>query len=157
MKCYISATVIVRITGTLRYIPKAFAFPKTTTEDYLQQAIGDIIEITKYPLKTLPFFSYGDAKIMINHIAHILQRSTSQTRLQILPLPPMLPQTKSENLQLQNIPSILVPAPRVEPFYQYLRVKTHQLATKLPPIEFLPQPPALIHTQINELKKLQNI
>ena len=37
MKCYIPATDIVRITGTLQYIPKASAFPKTTTKDYLQQ------------------------------------------------------------------------------------------------------------------------
>ena len=34
---------IVRIKNTSQYIPKAFAFPKTTTEDYLKQAIGEII------------------------------------------------------------------------------------------------------------------
>ena len=39
------ATEILRIHDTLKYILKAFAFPKTTTEDYLQQAIGDIISI----------------------------------------------------------------------------------------------------------------
>ena len=58
MQCYIPATGIVRITDTLQYIPKAFVFPKTTTEDYLQQAIGDIIAIMKNPPKTLPFLSY---------------------------------------------------------------------------------------------------
>ena len=35
MQCYMPTIVIVRITDTLQYIPKAFAFPKTTTEDYL--------------------------------------------------------------------------------------------------------------------------
>ena len=55
-------TVIVRITDTLQYIPKAFTFLKTITEDYLQQEIGDVIEIMKDPPKTLPFFPYGDAK-----------------------------------------------------------------------------------------------
>ena len=40
MKFYMLATGIVRIADTLQYIPKEFAFPKTTTGDYLQQAIG---------------------------------------------------------------------------------------------------------------------
>ena len=35
IQCYMPATGIVRITYILQYIPKAFAFPKTTTEDYL--------------------------------------------------------------------------------------------------------------------------
>ena len=113
---YMPVTGIVRITDTLQYTPKAFAFQKTTTEDYLQQAIGDIISIIKNPSKTLTFLSYGDAtKNAINHIAHILHRSTSQTRLQNLPLPPLLPQTHNENFQVQNIPSIPVTAPKVEP------------------------------------------
>ena len=43
MKCCMPATCIVIIIDTLQYIPKAFAFPKTTTKDYLQQAIGEII------------------------------------------------------------------------------------------------------------------
>ena len=110
------ATGTLRITDTLQYIPKSFAFPKTTTEDYLQQFIGDIIAIMKGPSKKILFFSYGDAtKNAINQIDHIFHRSTSQPRLQILPLPPMLPQPQSENLQLQNIPSIPVPYLRVEP------------------------------------------
>ena len=61
MQCYMPATGILRIIDTLQYIMKAFHLPKTTTEDYLQQAIGDIIEIMKDPPKTIPFLSYGDA------------------------------------------------------------------------------------------------
>ena len=38
-QCYMPATIIVLITDTLQYIPKTFVSPKTTTEDYLQQAI----------------------------------------------------------------------------------------------------------------------
>ena len=73
MKCYMTATYIVIINDTLQYIPKAFAFPRTSIEDYLKQSIGDIIEILKYPLKTLPFLSYGDAKnILTDQIAQIL-------------------------------------------------------------------------------------
>ena len=127
-------TSIVRITYTLQYIPKAFAFPKTPTEHYLQQAIGDIIAIMKDPPKTLTFLSYGDAtKNAINQISHILHRSTPQPHLQILPLPPLLPQTQSENIQLQNIPNIPVPAPRVEPFSQPTRVQILQSEPTPPP------------------------
>ena len=43
IQCCILTTGIVRITDTLQYILKAFYFPKTTIENYLQQAIGDII------------------------------------------------------------------------------------------------------------------
>ena len=64
----------------------------TTTKDYLQQEIVDIIAIIQYPLKTLPFLSYIYAtKNMINQIAHILQQSTAQPHLQVLPLTTMLP------------------------------------------------------------------
>ena len=58
------ATGIIIITYTLKYIPKAFAFPKTTTEDCLQRAIEDIIAIMKDPPKTLPYLSYFYAKKM---------------------------------------------------------------------------------------------
>ena len=133
MQCYMPATGIVRITDTLQYIPNNFAFPTTTTKYYLHQAIGEIITIMKYPPKTLPLLSYGDAKQIINHIVHILH-TTSQPRLQILPLPPLLPQTQSENLQVQNIPSMPVPALMMEPFLQTPRVQIIQSAPTPPPI-----------------------
>ena len=67
------ATGIVWITDTSQYIPKVFVFLKKTTEDYLQQTIGEIIEILKYSLNTIPLFYYRDAtKNAINHISHIV-------------------------------------------------------------------------------------
>ena len=82
MQCYMPATGIVIITDTLQYIPKAFAFPIITTKYYLQQAIGDIIAITKNPLR---YFLYCcmvmQQKNVINHISHIFHRSTYQPRL----------------------------------------------------------------------------
>ena len=42
MQCYMPATGIFIIVDALQYILKAFYFPKTTTEDYLQQSIGNI-------------------------------------------------------------------------------------------------------------------
>ena len=111
-----------------------FSFPTTTTEDYLQQAIGDIIAIIKDLPNTLPLLSYSDAtKNAINQISHILQRSTSQPRLNFLPLSLLLPQTQSEYLQLQNIPSIPLQSPIVEPVSQPLRVQILQLAPTSPP------------------------
>ena len=59
----------------------------------------------------------------INQIARILQRSTSQPRLQILPLPPMLPQSQNENIQHQKIISTPAPDLRVEPVFQPPGVK----------------------------------
>ena len=50
------ANDILIITDTLEYNPKEFSFPKTTTEYYLQQSIGNIITIMKDPLMTLFFY-----------------------------------------------------------------------------------------------------
>ena len=61
IQCHTPATGIVRITDTLQYTLKAFSSPKTTTEDYLQQEIGDIIAVMKDPLKIIPFSLNGDA------------------------------------------------------------------------------------------------
>ena len=76
--------------------------------------------------------NYGDAtRNAINKIYHTLHRITHQPRLQILPLLPLLPQTQSENIQLQNILRIPVPYLRVEP----LRVKNNQSTPTSPPRE----------------------
>ena len=118
IQCYMPTTGIVRTTYSLQYILNAFSLPKTTTEDYLQQVIEDIIEIIKYTPKSLPFSPYGNAKKnAINQIAHISQRSIAQPRIQILPLPSLLPQIHNENLQPAEITSILAPAPKVGSFF----------------------------------------
>ena len=138
------ATGIVRIKYTLQYIPKTYDFPKTTTEDYLQQEIGDIISIMKYPSNTLTFLFYGyETKKSINHIAHILQRSTSQPRLQIIPLHPMLPQSQAKNIQHQNVIRTPAPAPRVEQVLQPPRVLTQESAHKQHPRYQTSTPPRL--------------
>ena len=79
MQCYMNANDTVCITDTIKYTPKEFDFPKTTPENYLQQAIGYIIQIMQDPPKTLPFKYYVDTtKNVINQIAYILQQSTAQ-------------------------------------------------------------------------------
>ena len=67
MQCYMPTTGILRITDTLKYIPKAFDLPKTTIEDYLQQAIGDIIEIMKDPPKTITIFFNSRVPTTVRH------------------------------------------------------------------------------------------
>ena len=136
MQCYLPENSTVRIIDTLQHIPKAFAFLKTTIDNYLQQEIGDIISIIKYPPKTPRFLSYDDAtKNSINQIAQILQRSISQPRIQILLLPPMLPQSQNENLQPPEITSIPAPDPRVEPVSQPPRVQIQDSSPIPPPID----------------------
>ena len=111
------------IADTLKYIPKAFALPKTTTEDCLRQAISDILSIIQDPLKTLPFLYYRYAtKNYINHIAHILQIIKYQSRLPILTLPPILPQLYTPTPMSNIITCTDAPAPRLEPVVQPLRV-----------------------------------
>ena len=87
---------ILCIIDTLQYTPKESTFPKTTTGDYLQKAIRDTLAIIQDPPKTIPFLSYGDGtKYGINHIVHILQQSKDQTCLNILPFPPIIPQSQT--------------------------------------------------------------
>ena len=92
--------------------------------------------------------SYGDAiKNEINQIAHIFQRSTAQLRIQILPLPPMLPQSQNENLQPPEITSIPPPDPRVEPVSKSPRVKTQESAPTPPPRDQSYTSPSLDHVR----------
>ena len=135
-------TDIICITDTLQYTPNAFAAPKTITEDYFRQSIGDILSIIKYPPKKLPFLSYGDStKNAINQIAHIFQQIISQPHLPILPLPPMLPQIQN---QIQLPAMIIHPdaqAPRVEPVVQHPRVQPYMTSPISPPrVQHSPSP-----------------
>ena len=158
MQCYMPATGIVRITDTLLYTPKTFDYPKIATEDYLQQAIVDIIATTKDPPKTLPFMSYGDVtKITTNQISRTLQRSKSQPYLQNFPLPPMLPQIQNENIQHQKIISTPAPAPRVKLVSQPPRLQTKESVPTLPPIDNPSTLPRLDPHSNPWIKILQNI
>ena len=67
---------------------------------------------------------------------------------------PLLPQTQSENIQLQNILSIPVPAPRVEPVSQPPRVQTLNSAPTPPP-RLQPYTPTILDTYPNQwIKKI---
>ena len=86
------------------------------------------------PEDTYSFVLWWCKKNAINKIAHIFQRITSQPHIQILPLPPMLPQSQNENLQPPEITSTPAPDPRVKPVSQPPRVKIQVSAPTPPPI-----------------------
>ena len=84
----------------------------------------------KYPPKTIHFLSYRDStKNVINQIAHILQESIAQPRLQILPLPPLLPHIQTQYLSPPVITHPPAPDTRVEPVVQPPRVKNTDYIT----------------------------
>ena len=120
-------TGIICITNTLQCIPKSSAFPKTTTKDYLQQAIRNILVFIQEPLNTIPFLSYGDAtKHFINQIENILQINTTQPRLPAFPLSPILPAIPIPTPLLPTITRPDTPAPRLVPVVKYPMVQPYQ-------------------------------
>ena len=87
---------------------------------------------------------------------HILKRSTAPPRLQILPLPPILPQSHDKNLLPKKITSKTAPSPRVEPVVQHLSV---QIISSPPhPLQewSLQNPLAWINIQIHGLTIAKN-
>ena len=69
---------------------------------------------------------------MVSHIAHILQQITSHTHLQILLLPPMLPQSQTQYPSPPIITHTYASAHRVEPVVQPLKVKTLMVSPTTP-------------------------
>ena len=123
MQCYIPTTGIVHITDTLQYIPNSFDFPNTTTEYYLQQAIGYIISIIQDPWINFLYWPTGIKNNLINHIVRLLQKSTDRSHLQILSLPPMVPQSQKQDLSPPNITNTPAPYPRLVLVFQPPRVQ----------------------------------
>ena len=131
IQCYMTKTGIVCITDTLKYIPKSFDLIKTKTEDYLRQAIGNILAITQDPPKTLHLLSYGyETNNAISQITHSLKRVKSRPCLTILPLLSMLLQSQTPNPAPIIISYPDAPAPSVEPTVQPTRVQPYMKARK---------------------------
>ena len=61
VRCYFPATKSERICDTVKFFPHDIPFPAIKTDDYLKQAVKDIITIlTKPPSSTTPSLSTGD-------------------------------------------------------------------------------------------------
>ena len=78
-----------------------------------------------------------------NQIAHSLQKITAQPCLQILPLPPMLPQIQNKDLLPPKTTITPAPATRVELVAQPLRVQTRESAPTSPTMVKPSTPPSL--------------
>ena len=96
------------------------------------------------PLNTIPFLSYRNVtNNAINQIAHILQQSTTQPLLPILPLPLMLPQIHAQIPFPAMITHPAAPDSRVEPFLKNTKVKPSSTAPTSPPRVQHATPPTL--------------
>ena len=119
--CYVPITSSTRIADTISYFPHTIPIPKTTTDDYLKQAIADIITILGKPRQTLPCLQFGDeTRNAIQKIAEVLGRANnplprvhtpSQDNIASTPSYVGLPRVKLTSPQ--NPPSVGLP--RVTP------------------------------------------
>jgi hypothetical protein len=73
VQCFMRTTSKVRDVDTVELFPTTISFPSVSTEDYLQQAAGDILSILSSQPTTLPSLSYGDTtKNALVQIAQLL-------------------------------------------------------------------------------------
>ena len=115
-------------------ILKTFVSPKTTTEDYLKQAIGDMVCNYEGPPEenSFLFLWWYNKKRNQPDFPHFAQKHISTT-LTTFTITTNATTDSEWNLQLQNIPNIPVPSLRVERLLQPTRVQTHQSAPTTPP------------------------
>jgi hypothetical protein len=76
VKCFVPATSRVRDIDSVTFFPHVIPFPKTSTEDYLGQFVGDILKLLSHSPTTsqLPFLQFGnDTENAIKEIATLLQ------------------------------------------------------------------------------------
>ena len=91
-------TSIDRNVDTVAFFPAATTFPKTETEDYLRQSIGDILAVLSKPKIQLPFLTNGETTTSaVESIAKLLQRK-------IPCAPPVIPTTDPDPTPEQTIP-----------------------------------------------------
>ena len=92
----------VRDVDTVTFFPKRIPCPKTTTEDYLNQSVGDILALLKQPKSQLPFLQYGS-----------MTQNTVQTIAKLLHLAVLIPkQNPLVDTRLTiNPPSTVSPVP----------------------------------------------
>ena len=59
-KCYIPSTRSERVTDTVTFLPhKDIIVPKTTPDEFIKQALQNILTIVKLPQKKLPYLQAG--------------------------------------------------------------------------------------------------
>ena len=75
--CYDPATRKEKVCDTVEFLPHKIPFPKVTVEDYLCQAVTDIVSLLKVPpASTLPTLQYGNSTLnAFRQIANALNRA----------------------------------------------------------------------------------
>jgi hypothetical protein len=125
VKCFMPETHSVRDADTVTFMPTVIPFPKTTTEDYLRQSVGDILSLLKHQKSQLPFLNYGDDTTnAIQQIATLLNRA----------IPPPVP----------VIPNLPVPTPAPMPTPTPVISPTIPLPSPEDPIQPNQRPPPAV-------------
>jgi len=125
---------------TLTFFLNVIPFPKTTTEDYLRQSVGDIISLMNKPKMQLPFLAYGDnTNNAISAIATLLKRSIPipDPVVPTLPLPvnPMPSTSPAETPTPSPTPTatlVHIPFPEIPAQTNIPNASPPIAATKLP-------------------------
>ena len=139
VNCFIPSTNATRDTDTVQYFPHDITFPEVTTEDYLKQAVDDIVQLLKNKPNIVPTLQYGDdTRNAIDAIATLLSRAAPRPPSPTTSSPPTATPTPTPT-DTPTTPSVdtrntTVPAPRVEP-----RSSTHAV----PRVDPQPSPHAV--------------
>ena len=136
VQCFMPTTSSVCNMDTLTLFPTATLFPKTKTEYYLRQSVGDILAIPSKPKTQLPFLTYGGTKTSaVESIAKILQLATPHA-------PPVTPTPETT-----PTPELTIPVPKQLPIHVHTispTMSTVPVKLKRVPIFIPTRPPVQI-------------
>ena len=93
MECYIPSTHSTQIINTVEFLLTVIPIPKTSSEYYLHQLIGDIIDPLADPKPSVTSLSFGDdTQNAVKKIATLLYRAIPAPKYVDTPLTPPSPQ-----------------------------------------------------------------
>ena len=121
--------------------PKGISFPKYNNWRLFPTSNWIHSINNPRPSEYTSFLIIRICKKKINHIVHILQRSTAHPHLKMLPLPPMLLQSHTQDISPDIITHPDAPYMRVEQVVQPPRVNTTRTSPTSPPrVQHTPSP-----------------
>ena len=110
-RCYNPTTRSEIVSDTVQVIEDNIPVPITSIDEYLKQAVDDILQILKKPQKSkLPFLQYGnDTNTAITQIAELIQNATNH------PASDVAKQTRVANDIKQKIKNLPKPSTKKQP------------------------------------------
>jgi len=145
VECYMPETRSTRIADTLEYFPVKVPFPKSTTEDYLRQSIGDILAILNDPKPPIaPFLTFGDDTTnALRKIATLLNCAIPpppRVLPLLVPVPvPVIPPVKS-SVQLPSVTPSVTPTQAPIQLSRVVLPDTPQPPAPVPRVASPPRP-----------------